>query len=80
MASDMHLQSAVCCTRYEHDLLETFCLQVVVVCLVVLDAIFVMGEVLIDLAIIKLEEHHVLPEVRMPKEKVYFCEEINSQF
>ena len=34
-------------------------------CLVVLDAIFVMGEVLIDLAIIKLEHDHILPEVRM---------------
>ncbi|XP_056461931.1 voltage-gated hydrogen channel 1 [Gadus chalcogrammus] len=47
------LQQLYCSTRF----------QVVVVCLVVLDAIFVMGEVLIDLAIIKLEEHHVLPEV-----------------
>ena len=34
-------------------------------CLVVLDAIFVMGEVLIDLAIIKLEHENILPEVRM---------------
>ena len=69
MAGDMHLPSAICCTCYEHELLYTFCLQVVVVCLVVLDAIFVMGEVLIDLAIIKLKHDHILPEVRMPKRK-----------
>ncbi|CAL8340862.1 unnamed protein product [Lota lota] len=37
--------------------------QVVVVCLVVLDAMFVLGEVLIDLAIIKLEHGHIAPEV-----------------
>lgn len=37
--------------------------QVVVVCLVILDAIFVLAELLIDLSIIKLEHGHVLPEV-----------------
>ncbi|CAL8335386.1 unnamed protein product [Merluccius merluccius] len=37
--------------------------QVVVVCLVILDAIFVLGEVLIDLSIIKLEHGHVAPQV-----------------
>ncbi|XP_037536553.1 voltage-gated hydrogen channel 1 [Nematolebias whitei] len=37
--------------------------QVVVVCLVVLDAFFVLAELLIDLSIIKLEHGHVAPEV-----------------
>ncbi|KAJ3601948.1 hypothetical protein NHX12_029709 [Muraenolepis orangiensis] len=37
--------------------------QVVVVCLVILDAIFVLGEVLIDLSIIKLEHGHIAPQV-----------------
>ncbi|XP_051916641.1 voltage-gated hydrogen channel 1-like [Hippocampus zosterae] len=37
--------------------------QVLVVCLVVLDAIFVLGEVLIDLSIIQLEHGHIAPEV-----------------
>lgn len=40
------------------------CFQVMVVCLVVLDAIFVLAELLIDLAIIKLEHGHLAPEVR----------------
>ncbi|XP_054453520.1 voltage-gated hydrogen channel 1 [Anoplopoma fimbria] len=37
--------------------------QVLVVCLVILDAIFVLAELLIDLAVIELEEHHLAPEV-----------------
>ncbi|XP_054648467.1 voltage-gated hydrogen channel 1 [Dunckerocampus dactyliophorus] len=37
--------------------------QVLVVCLVVLDAIFVLAELLIDLAIIQVEHGHVAPEV-----------------
>lgn len=37
--------------------------QVVVVCLVVLDAIFVLAELLIDLSVIKLEHGHLAPEV-----------------
>lgn len=37
--------------------------QVVVVCLVVLDAFFVLAELLIDLSVIKLEHGHVAPEV-----------------
>ncbi|KAL0978198.1 hypothetical protein UPYG_G00167370 [Umbra pygmaea] len=37
--------------------------QVAVVCLVILDAIFVLGELLIDLSIIKLENGHVAPQV-----------------
>ncbi|XP_061541067.1 voltage-gated hydrogen channel 1 [Phycodurus eques] len=37
--------------------------QVLVVCLVVLDAIFVLAELLIDLSIIQLEHGHVAPEV-----------------
>lgn len=36
----------------------------VVVCLVILDAIFVLVELLIDLSVIKLEPHHIAPEVR----------------
>lgn len=43
------------------------CLQVVVVCLVILDAIFVLAEVLIDLSIIKLEHDHIAPQVRWHK-------------
>lgn len=39
------------------------CFQVLVVCLVILDAIFVLAELLIDLAIIKLEHGHIAPEV-----------------
>uniref|UniRef100_A0A1A7X1W1 Voltage-gated hydrogen channel 1 n=1 Tax=Iconisemion striatum TaxID=60296 RepID=A0A1A7X1W1_9TELE len=37
--------------------------QVVVVCLVILDAFFVLAELLIDLAVIKLEHGHVAPRV-----------------
>ncbi|KAI4799960.1 hypothetical protein KUCAC02_016498 [Chaenocephalus aceratus] len=37
--------------------------QVVVVCLVILDAIFVLAELLIDLSVIKLEHDHIAPEV-----------------
>ncbi|XP_058506419.1 voltage-gated hydrogen channel 1 [Solea solea] len=37
--------------------------QVLVVCLVVLDAIFVLAELLIDLSVIKLEHDHIAPEV-----------------
>lgn len=37
--------------------------QVLVVCLVVLDAFFVLAELLIDLSVIKLEHGHVAPEV-----------------
>ncbi|KAL0978196.1 hypothetical protein UPYG_G00167350 [Umbra pygmaea] len=37
--------------------------QVAVVCLVILDAVFVLIELLIDLSIIKLEHGHVLPQV-----------------
>ncbi|XP_062305449.1 voltage-gated hydrogen channel 1 [Osmerus eperlanus] len=37
--------------------------QIVVVCLVILDAIFVMAELLIDLSIIRLEHGHLAPEV-----------------
>lgn len=37
--------------------------QVVVVCLVVLDAIFVLAELLIDLSVIKVEHDHLAPEV-----------------
>ncbi|XP_061692090.1 voltage-gated hydrogen channel 1 isoform X2 [Syngnathoides biaculeatus] len=37
--------------------------QVLVVCLVVLDAIFVLAELLVDLSIIQLEHGHVAPEV-----------------
>ncbi|XP_070693025.1 voltage-gated hydrogen channel 1 [Pempheris klunzingeri] len=37
--------------------------QVLVVCLVILDAIFVLAELLIDLSVIKLEHGHIAPEV-----------------
>ncbi|XP_026186374.1 voltage-gated hydrogen channel 1 [Mastacembelus armatus] len=37
--------------------------QVLVVCLVILDAIFVLAELLIDLSIINLEHGHIAPEV-----------------
>ncbi|CAJ1057986.1 voltage-gated hydrogen channel 1 [Xyrichtys novacula] len=37
--------------------------QVAVVCLVVLDAIFVLAELLIDLSVIKLEHGHIAPEI-----------------
>ncbi|AWP12532.1 putative voltage-gated hydrogen channel 1 isoform 2 [Scophthalmus maximus] len=37
--------------------------QVLVVCLVVLDAIFVLSELLIDLSVIRLEHGHIAPEV-----------------
>ncbi|KAF3698867.1 Voltage-gated hydrogen channel 1 Hydrogen voltage-gated channel 1 [Channa argus] len=37
--------------------------QVLVVCLVILDAIFVLAELLIDLAVIQLEHGHIAPEV-----------------
>uniref|UniRef100_A0A3Q3VM73 Voltage-gated hydrogen channel 1 n=1 Tax=Mola mola TaxID=94237 RepID=A0A3Q3VM73_MOLML len=37
--------------------------QVLVVCLVILDAIFVLAELLIDLSVIKLEHDHLAPEV-----------------
>ncbi|XP_071776371.1 voltage-gated hydrogen channel 1 [Centroberyx gerrardi] len=37
--------------------------QVLVVCLVILDAFFVLAELLIDLSIIKLEHGHVAPQV-----------------
>ncbi|XP_068596221.1 voltage-gated hydrogen channel 1 [Brachionichthys hirsutus] len=37
--------------------------QVLVVCLVVLDAVFVLAELLIDLSVIKLDHGHVAPEV-----------------
>lgn len=37
--------------------------QVLVVCLVILDAIFVLAELLIDLAVIKLEHGHIAPEI-----------------
>lgn len=37
--------------------------QVLVVCLVVLDAFFVLAELLIDLSVIKLEHGHIAPEV-----------------
>lgn len=35
-----------------------------VVCLVILDAIFVLAELLIDLSVIQLEHGHLAPEVR----------------
>lgn len=34
------------------------------VCLVILDAIFVLVELLIDLSVIKLEHGHIAPQVR----------------
>lgn len=37
--------------------------QIAVVCLVILDAVFVLAELLIDLSIIELEHGHVAPEV-----------------
>ncbi|KAM8909955.1 voltage-gated hydrogen channel 1 [Spinachia spinachia] len=37
--------------------------QVLVVCLVILDAIFVLAELLIDLSVIRLEHGHLAPEV-----------------
>ncbi|XP_029961022.1 voltage-gated hydrogen channel 1 [Salarias fasciatus] len=37
--------------------------QILVVCLVVLDAFFVLAELLIDLSVIKLEHGHIAPEV-----------------
>lgn len=37
--------------------------QIIVVCLVILDAIFVLAELLIDLSIIKLEHGHIAPEI-----------------
>ncbi|XP_040030345.1 voltage-gated hydrogen channel 1 [Gasterosteus aculeatus] len=37
--------------------------QVLVVCLVILDAIFVLAELLIDLSVIQLEHGHLAPEV-----------------
>ncbi|MEQ2169382.1 hypothetical protein GOODEAATRI_024685 [Goodea atripinnis] len=37
--------------------------QIAVVCLVILDAFFVMAELLIDLSVIKLEHGHIAPEV-----------------
>uniref|UniRef100_UPI0037E9B28C voltage-gated hydrogen channel 1 n=1 Tax=Semicossyphus pulcher TaxID=241346 RepID=UPI0037E9B28C len=37
--------------------------QVVVVCLVILDAIFVLAELLIDLSVINLKHDHIAPEV-----------------
>uniref|UniRef100_A0A3B4AUU7 Voltage-gated hydrogen channel 1 n=1 Tax=Periophthalmus magnuspinnatus TaxID=409849 RepID=A0A3B4AUU7_9GOBI len=37
--------------------------QVAVVCLVILDAVFVLAELMIDLAIIQLEHGHIAPEV-----------------
>ncbi|KAF5899946.1 voltage-gated hydrogen channel 1-like, partial [Clarias magur] len=37
--------------------------QVTVVCLVVLDALFVLCELLLDLSIIKADEHHIAPQV-----------------
>ncbi|XP_030001985.1 voltage-gated hydrogen channel 1 [Sphaeramia orbicularis] len=37
--------------------------QVLVVCLVILDAIFVLAELLIDLSVIELEHGHLAPEV-----------------
>ncbi|XP_029021138.1 voltage-gated hydrogen channel 1 [Betta splendens] len=37
--------------------------QVLVVCLVIMDAIFVLAELLIDLAVVKLEHGHIAPEV-----------------
>lgn len=37
--------------------------QVAVVCLVILDAVFVLAELLIDLSIIELEHGHIAPEV-----------------
>ncbi|XP_047441628.1 voltage-gated hydrogen channel 1 isoform X2 [Mugil cephalus] len=37
--------------------------QIAVVCLVILDAIFVLAELLIDLAVIDLEHGHIAPEV-----------------
>ncbi|XP_045079211.1 voltage-gated hydrogen channel 1-like [Coregonus clupeaformis] len=37
--------------------------QIAVVCLVILDAIFVLGELLIDLSIIKLAHGHIAPQV-----------------
>nr|XP_020466910.1 voltage-gated hydrogen channel 1 isoform X2 [Monopterus albus]XP_020466911.1 voltage-gated hydrogen channel 1 isoform X2 [Monopterus albus]XP_020466912.1 voltage-gated hydrogen channel 1 isoform X2 [Monopterus albus] len=37
--------------------------QVVVVCLIILDAFFVLAELLIDLSVIKLEHNHVAPQV-----------------
>lgn len=40
------------------------CFQILVVCLVILDAIFVLVELLLDLSIIKLEHGNVAPEVR----------------
>ncbi len=47
------------------DYLNCFCcLQVLVVCLVILDAIFVLAELLIDLSVIKLDHGHLAPEVR----------------
>ncbi|XP_066507356.1 voltage-gated hydrogen channel 1 [Hoplias malabaricus] len=37
--------------------------QIAVVCLVILDALFVLCELLIDLSIIKADEHHIAPQV-----------------
>ncbi|XP_034546074.1 voltage-gated hydrogen channel 1 [Notolabrus celidotus] len=37
--------------------------QVVVVCLIILDAFFVLAELLIDLSVIKLEHGHIAPEI-----------------
>ena len=50
--SEMHSTDSISC-----------CFQVLVVCLVILDAMFVLAELLIELSVIKLEHHHIAPEV-----------------
>lgn len=61
----MQLVTAVYCSLL-HPLPDIRLLQVVVVFLVVLDAFFVLAELLIDLTVIKLEHNHIIPEVRTP--------------
>lgn len=46
------------------------------VSLVILDAFFVLAELLIDLSVIKLEEGHIAPEVRPPTRLPLFIQTI----
>lgn len=52
-----------CKYRWNEVVRLSVCLQVAVVCLVILDACFVLAELLIDLSVIKLDHGHIAPEV-----------------
>lgn len=48
--------------------MSVLCQQIVIVCLVIVDALLVLGELLMDLKIIHPDKHHIAPKVKGKEE------------